>query len=217
MISVEWREYTEKLNQRPEPLMKALTEEAKKNGVPIMQPEAMSLVEQFIRVKNPPHILEIGTAVGWSAINMANAGAGLSKITTVERDPQMVEQAKKNIMDFQLESLIEVLEGDVLELSNELSSRAPFDMILIDAGKGHYQEYFMRFLPMLKADGIIICDNVYFRGYAIDPEQAPKRLKRLAQKMSHFNEWLMANSDVKTIFVPVGDGLSISTKNNCLR
>lgn len=212
MISVEWREYTQGLNQHDSPSLQELTKKARNNGVPIMQPEAMSLVEQFIRVKRPKHILEIGTAVGWSAIHMAIASGKTARITTVEREPLMVKEANENIVDFQLGQMIEIVEGNVLERVEELKKRAPYDLILIDAGKGHYQEYFTQFLPMLSADGVIICDNVYFRGYAIDPEQAPKRLKRLAVKMQDFNQWLSIHPDFDTVFVPVGDGLSISTR-----
>jgi predicted O-methyltransferase YrrM len=212
VVSEEWREYTQRLNGKQTQQMQALTQKAINERVPIMQPEAMSLVEQVIRIKKPKNILEIGTAVGWSAIHMAGASGHKAKITTVEREPKMIEAAKKNLKDFQLEQLIEVVEGHVLELDDELKNRGLYDMILIDAGKGHYQEYFTRFLPMLSSDGIIICDNVYFRGYSIDPSLAPKRLKRLAQKMNDFNQWLSNHPNFDTVFVPVGDGLSISTR-----
>ena len=214
MDSVEWRDYTIRLNDKRSEAMRALTENARNNKVPIMQPEAMALVEQIIRVKAPWHILEIGTAVGWSAINMAIAGGNKVKITTVEREPQMIEAAKKNIRDFHLEEQIEVLHGDVLEIGSILDERAPFDMILIDAGKGHYQEYFTRFKSLLSSHGMVICDNVYFRGYVFQPDEAPKRLKRLAQKMNDFNQWLAQHDDFETVFVPVGDGLSISIMND---
>ncbi|MGV3488276.1 MAG: O-methyltransferase [Tuberibacillus sp.] len=211
---VEWRDYTNRLNCKESEDMRELTEQARSSGIPIMQSEAMALVEQIIRVKGTRRILEIGTAIGWSAINMARAGGRQTMISTVEREPKMVEAAKKNIRHFQLEEQIEVLHGDVLEIAPIVDKRAPFDMIFIDAGKGHYKEYFSRFMTLLSPNGMIICDNVYFRGFVMDPEEAPKRLKRLAKKMHEFNQWLSECKEFETVFVPIGDGLSISIRKN---
>lgn len=214
MVSVDWREYANRLNDRESEAVRTLTLHATANRIPIMRLEAMALVEQFLRLKQPKRILEIGTAIGWSALKMALAAGPESRITTVERDPQMVEEALKNIRSFGLESQIDVLSGDVLTMHDALSERAPYDFILIDAGKAHYQAYFTLVAPLIEATGVIICDNVFLRGFVLEPDEAPKRWRKLSHKMHDFNRWLSQNEAFDTIFVPIGDGLSVSIRKN---
>lgn len=199
--------------REPHPKLDAIGKAARERGVPIMQPETMSAVEQVIRLRKPKKILEIGTAVGYSAINMVLAANRGTHVVTLERDSEMVKEAERNIADLGLEELITVLERDALDDPSELSDFDSFDLIFIDAGKGHYKTFFNHYLNFLSADGVIVCDNILFRGYVVDPELAPKRLRKMTIRMREFNLWLDHHPDFTTVFLPVGDGLSISIKN----
>ena len=135
-----------------------LEEFAKENGVPIAQKETIKFLEFMVSMKKPIRILELGTAIGYSAIKMYKAAGTSPYITTVERSEQMIKLAKENIKSFNLESKIEIKEGDCLEILESLDE--PYDLIFMDAGKGHYNHFLPHCLRLLKEDGIIIADNV---------------------------------------------------------
>ncbi|WEG14099.1 O-methyltransferase [Pullulanibacillus sp. KACC 23026] len=204
--------YLNAFRKEPLPFMESLSLEAREAGVPIMQPETMSAVEQFIRLHKPGTILEIGTAVGYSAINMFLSSNGSAHVYTIERDESMVQKARHNIEALDLQSHITVIEGDALSPPPEIEKYGPFDLLFIDAGKGHYRTFFDAYTPFLSANGIVIHDNVLLRGYVLDPDQAPKRFKAMARKMHAFNIWLQDHPDFHTVLLPIGDGLSLSIK-----
>lgn len=204
--------YLTDLRKEPNAYLEQLSNDARLRGVPIMQPETMATVEQLIRLYQPRSILEIGTAVGYSAINMVLASDNRAHVTTIERESKMVEEATQHIQALSLASLITVIERDALDSPETLLRSEPFDLIFIDAGKGHYQTFFDLYTPFLSKRGVVIHDNVLLRGYVLDPEKAPKRFKKMAQKMRAFNEWLNNHPDYQTVLLPIGDGLSISIK-----
>jgi predicted O-methyltransferase YrrM len=125
----------------------------------------------------------------------------------------MVKEARHNIQLLGLEDQVTILERDALVNPMDLASYGPFDFLFIDAGKGHYTTFFESYTPYLESKGLVVCDNVLFRGFVTAPEAAPKRLQKMAEKMHAFNQWLHAHPDYKTVLLPVGDGLSISIKN----
>lgn len=205
--------YLAQFRKEPNEKLMKISEEARERRIPIMQPETMSSVEQLIRLKKPKKILELGSAVGYSAINMALAGGVAAKVVSLERDPAMVQEARRNIHLLGLDDQVTILERDALENPSDLASYGPFDFLFIDAGKGHYTTFFESYTPYLESKGLVVCDNVLFRGFVTAPESAPKRLQKMAEKMHAFNEWLHAHPDYQTVLLPVGDGLSVSIKN----
>lgn len=205
--------YLEKLlKQRPAEIMK-LEAYAEEHGVPIMEPTGIEVLLQLLSLKNPKKILEIGTAIGYSAIRMALA-LPEAEIFTIERDEDRYREALKNIRSFQLENRIHVFFGDALSESDAVQSMAPYDALFIDAAKGQYQKFFSIYEKMLADDGIIFTDNVLFKGLvASDYNQIEnKRIKKLVSKIDHYNHWLMEHPDYHTAIMPVGDGLAVSKK-----
>lgn len=155
-------EYIRNLIPESKGTLKELEEFAKENGVPIAQKETIKFLEFMVNMKKPLRILELGTAIGYSAIIMHEAAGTNPHITTIERSEEMIALAKQNIKNFNLEEKIIIEEGDCLEILEKLQE--PYDLIFMDAGKGHYNHFLPHCLRLLKEDGIIIADNVLFRG-----------------------------------------------------
>ncbi|MEI3605788.1 O-methyltransferase [Pseudogracilibacillus sp. SE30717A] len=190
-----------------------LEEFAQTHRVPIMEPISMNFLTQLVRIKKPKSILEIGTAIGYSALRMHQAYP-LTKITTIEKNHEMYEYASKHIFEQQKSEHIQLILGDALEAINDLGSQGKmFDFIFIDAAKGQYKNFFELVQPLLRDEGIIVCDNVLFKGYVANENKADNiRLKKMANKIRSFNEWLLNQKDYHTSIIPIGDGISISTK-----
>ena len=147
-------EYIRGLIPQREGILKELEEFAKENKVPIVQKETGKFLEFMVNMKKPMRILELGTAIGFSSILMYEASNTNPDIITIERDSKMIEYAKENIKKFDLQDKIKIEEGDCLEVLEKLQE--PFDLIFMDAGKGHYNHFLPHCLRLLNEDGIII-------------------------------------------------------------
>ncbi|WP_067727327.1 O-methyltransferase [Oceanobacillus damuensis] len=186
--------------------------QAKNENVPIMDRVGINFVMQLTRTSKPEKILEIGTAIGYSALRMVEACPDCS-IVTIEKDAERYKQAILNISIQNKQDQIKVILGDALDKLMELSAQKhKFDLIFIDAAKGQYQRFFDLAEPMLNKNGMIITDNVLFRGYVADPEAVPKRYKKMVEKIRNYNTMLMNHPNYKTSIVPVGDGVAVSLK-----
>ncbi len=189
-----------------------LESEAKTDRVPIMDRAGMNFVAQLVRLTCPKQILEVGTAIGYSALRMQAASSN-SYIITIEKDEQRYLQAVKNIKSLNKQQQINVIQGDALDKLPELASQGKrFDMIFIDAAKGQYERFFELANPMLNPNGVIISDNVLFRGYVANPVDVPKRYQKMVEKIRNYNEMLMNHPDFKTTILPIGDGVAVSYK-----
>jgi predicted O-methyltransferase YrrM len=185
---------------------------ASRHHVPIMEPLGIELLMQMIRLQKPKRILEIGTAIGYSAIRMAEAFPECN-IVTIERDEDRYEEAIKNIEKVGLQDRIEVIKGDALEVFDTLKEKAPFDLLFIDAAKGQYEKFFTMYVKLLTTEGVIISDNVLFKGLvAKEVTTDNKRLQKIADKIRTYNDWLINQEDYHTTIVPVGDGIAITVK-----
>ncbi|MCA0982661.1 O-methyltransferase [Halobacillus yeomjeoni] len=203
--------YLDSLRPETSEKVKEMEVYAKEYNVPIMEPLGIDFLMQLVRMHSPKKILEIGAAIGYSAIRMAEADSD-SQIVTVERDSARYEEACKNIGEFQLEQRVKILHGDALELREKIAEDGPYDMLFIDAAKGKYEEFFNLYAPLLTEKGAIISDNVLFKGYVADDEHATKRMAKIAGKIRTFNEWLANHPDYHTTIVPIGDGIAITVK-----
>lgn len=191
--------------------IKVLEEQAKIDHVPIMDRVSMHFVTQIIQIKKPNTILEVGTAIGYSALRMLDANPN-SQIVTIEKDEVRYKQAIQNIKQLNREENIDVIFGDALEKLYELMEKKyKFDLIFIDAAKGQYQRFFELSLPLLNSNGLIITDNVLFRGFVANPEATPKRYEKMVKKIIKYNEFLMSHPDFNTSIVPIGDGVALSS------
>ncbi len=211
MIDPKQETYLNKTLDEPSEHIQQLQQYAEAHHVPIMEPLGMEFLEQIIRLKQPERILEIGAAIGYSAIRMAQSFPQ-SEIVTVEREEKRYHEAVKNIKDAGLENRITVLLGDALENADTLQSYGPYDVLFIDAAKGQYQRFFELFTPSLTKDGVIISDNVLFKGYVAENPNDGSNKAKIARKIEAYNEWLIQHPEYKTTIVPIGDGVAISTK-----
>lgn len=192
--------------------MSQLEKIATKENVPIMDPLGMDFVRQLIRLKNPKKILEIGTAIGYSSLMMADAWPE-AEIVTIERDPERYKQAVKNMERLDKKNQIEVILGDALEAAEVAADQGPYDLIFIDAAKGQYKRFFEIYTAFLKEEGIVITDNVLFKGLVSGENRtASKRLSNIAAKVRDFNDWLIGQEDYHTTIIPIGDGIAVSVR-----
>ncbi|MBT2636419.1 MULTISPECIES: O-methyltransferase [unclassified Bacillus (in: firmicutes)] len=211
MLSQELQSYIDTLIQPRNGLLLEMEEYADQNGVPIMEPAGIETMLQLLRIQQPKAILEVGTAIGYSALRMSFA-LPQTKIVTLERDEERFKLAVDYIKRADRQQQIIQISGDALELVEEVAGYAPFDAIFIDAAKGQYKRFFEMYSGYLKPGGMIITDNVLFKGLVYNQEADSRRLRSLVKKIDEFNRWLAANQEYDTVILPIGDGIAISKK-----
>lgn len=193
-------------------IIKELEEFAEENGVPIVQKEAARLLEFMVTVKKPKKILELGTAIGYSSILMELAAGNNVEITTIERDDKMVEYATENIKKAGFEDKITILHGECLDILETLDDE--YDLIFMDAGKGHYSHFLPHCLRMLAKDGMIIADNVLFRGMVACKDLMIKRKITIVKRMKNYMETISQDENLLTTVLPMGDGIALTVRRN---
>lgn len=180
---------------------------AKEYKIPIMQKEGITFLTEFIKKNNIKKILEIGTAIGYSAIKMALVDENI-KIISIERDENRYQEAVKNIKKFNLENRIELINKDAFDI--ELEEK--FDLIFIDAAKAQNIKFFQKFEKNLNNNMYIITDNINFHGLVNSNQPLKKNLRQLVKKIENYIEFLKNNNHYQTKFYDIGDGISISVK-----
>ena len=187
-----------------------LEEYAKINNIPIMQKDGIEFLCKFIKENNIKNILEIGAAIGYSAIKMAQLSSDI-KVTTIERDYDRYKEAVKNINSFNLSNRINIINKDAFDI--ELNGK--FDLIFIDAAKSQYIKFFEKFENNLNVNGVFVTDNLLFHGLVLDDSKTNNRnTKQLVRKIRKYIEYLKENKKYHTTFYEIGDGISISKKIN---
>lgn len=190
--------------------IETLKEYAEDNNIPIMQDEGIDFLIDFILKNDIKSILEIGSAIGYSSIMMANANPKL-KITTIERDQDRYLEAVKNVKNCGLEDRITLVFNDALDANID----DKFDLIFIDAAKGQNIKFFEKYEFNLNDGGYIITDNMNFHGLVDkDPEEIESRnVRQLVRKIKEYKEYLSTRDDFTTEIIDVGDGICIATRN----
>ena len=186
-----------------------LEEYARDFHVPIMLKDGIEYLLEYIKNNNIKNILEIGTAIGYSSIRMAQVNNDI-KVTTIERDSNMYNEALKNIKSFNLDNRINVIYKDALDV--ELTDK--YDLIFIDAAKSQYIKFFNKFKHNLNDNGVIITDNLSFHGLVKDSSNCSRNTKQLVNKIKKYIEFLKDNKEYETEFISIGDGISITKKVN---
>jgi predicted O-methyltransferase YrrM len=182
---------------------------ANENDVPIMQEQGMFFLMQLIKAKRPQKILEIGTAIGYSSIQMAIHSTAL--IDTIEKNSEMVRQALQNIVKLGLTDRITCYFQDALEM-DVTQLRGEYDVIFIDAAKAQYEKFFVKYEPLLKLDGIIVSDNLLFHGLVVGDHEVSKNTKSLITKIKKYTQWLKNHPNFDTTFYEIGDGIAVSER-----
>ncbi|MCI9233006.1 MAG: O-methyltransferase [Bacilli bacterium] len=181
---------------------------AKENNVPIMLSDGISFLENYIREHHVKKILELGTAIGYSAIRMALISKDI-QVITIERDNERYQKAIENIKKTNLENQICVFNQDIMDFE----TKEEFDLIFIDAAKSQYIKFFEKFSPNLVKGGTIISDNLNFHGYTKQETRIEsKNLRQMVGKIRNYIEFLKENKKFETIFLELGDGIGISVK-----
>lgn len=196
--------------EETEQKIKEMKKYAQENNVPIIQDASMNFIEEYIKNNNIKKILEIGTAIAYSAIMMALVNDEI-KIITIERDETRYLEAVKNIKKFNLENRITLIFND----ANKVELKEKVDMIFVDAAKSQNKNFFTKFEQNLKDHGTIITDNIEFHGLVKKNEEEIKsrNVRGIVRKIKDYIEFLKKNKDYNTIFYELGDGLAVSIRN----
>ena len=188
-------------------MLKKIEKYARKYNVPIMEKEGINFLTNFIKENNISNILEIGTAIGYSAIKMALVDENI-KIISIERDIERYNEAVKNVKKFNLEQRIKVINDDAFNV--DLNDK--FDLIFIDAAKAQSTKFFLKFENNLQDNKFIVTDNLKFHGLVNSDEKLSKNLRQLTKKIKDYISFLKNNENYETVFYDIGDGISISKK-----
>lgn len=181
------------------------------HNVPIIEKDSIALIMKYIKTNKIKNILEIGSAIGYSAILMASVDKDVT-VTTIERDETRYMECLKNVKKCGFEQKINVVFQDALEVN---LSNVSYDMIFIDAAKAQSIKFFEKFKYFLKDNGVIITDNLKFHGnVGKSAEIESKNLRALVSKIEDYIEFLKENKEFDTKFYDVGDGLAVSVKKN---
>ena len=175
--------------------------------IPIIMDETLEVIAEYLKESKPKKILEIGTAVGYSAICFSQYLAENGKIDTIERDEERIIEAKKNIKEMKLEDVINIYEGDAVEILPTLNEQ--YDMVFIDAAKGKYPFFLAQALRLLNDDGIIFADNILYKGYVMSDYNKHKQRTAVRNLREYIKE-VTENENLETEILEVGDGLAIS-------
>jgi len=178
---------------------------AQENHVPILERETEEFIKFLISITKPKKILELGTAIGYSSIAFAKFSKNIKRIDSVELREDMVEIAKKNIEDESLSDIIYVYNSDAYEFLQDLEEK--YDMIFIDAAKGQYEKYFTSALKNLNEKGIVICDNVLFKGMVAEDDLVVRRKKTIVKRLRTFLSDISNDDKFISSIVPIGDGV----------
>lgn len=189
-------------------MLEEIEKYAHENNVPIMVKDGINYITDYIEKNNVINILEIGTAIGYSAIKMALVNDNIH-IVTIERDVERYTEAIKNINKFNLNNRIEVLLVDALEVD----IKGAYDLIFIDAAKSQYIKFFNKFSSLLSENGTIITDNLDFHGYRQDLSSIKSRnLRQMMRKLNNYIDFLKENKEFNTEFISIGDGLGVTKR-----
>ncbi|MCU5746428.1 O-methyltransferase [Staphylococcus sp. SQ8-PEA] len=209
------QDYILKLMENNNITIEELRSYAEKHHVPIVDKISLETIKQLIRIHQPKSILEIGTAIGYSAMQFASLSSKIH-VTTIERDKDMLQAAKNNIKYYGYEHQITLIDGDAREQFDRLKNYN-FDMLFIDAAKAQTRKFFELYTPLLGENGLVVTDNILYHGHVANIENVQSRnLRRMVKKIQDYNKWLMNNNNFNTHFLNIDDGLAISIKKEQL-
>ncbi len=185
---------------------------AEENSVPIVEPETARFLSVMCRAAKPEKILEVGCAIGYSAILMAKATDDKCKIATLECNEEMVHIARENIKNAGYSEKISVIEADAKDYLSYIDDDEVFDIIFLDGPKAHYIYMLDECVRLLKKGGMIISDNVLYKGMTADDNHVVRRKITIVKRLRRYIDMLMEHPELETSLLPLGDGVTISVK-----
>lgn len=194
--------------------LEEIRKEALSEAVPILREETAALLRVCLKTKNKPKILELGTAVGYSALVMMDALEGEGEIVTVENFPPRIEKAKKNFGASPYQDKITLLEGDGSRILEELlEKQEQFSFVFLDAAKAQYPLWFPSILKLLSPGGILFCDNILQGELLLESRfYLDRRQRTIHKRMREFLRLLQREQSLESSILPIGDGVSLSIK-----
>lgn len=190
--------------------LEKIKQKALEDKIPIIMDDTLEVIDGLLTEKKPQKILEIGTAVGYSAICFSEYLQDGGMIDTIEREEDRVEQARENIKRVGVEDKINILFGDAVEILPTLENE--YDVVFIDAAKGKYPFFLKEALRMLNREGMIIADNVLYKGYVMSDYNKHKQ-RTAVRNLREFLQELKDNEELEVEILEVGDGLAVAKKN----
>lgn len=191
--------------------LEKIKQKALEEHIPIIMDDTLEVVDRILKEVQPKRILEIGTAVGYSAMCFSEYLQGDGKIDTIERDEERIAEAKVNIKNVGVEDKINIYEGDAVEILPTLNEK--YDVVFIDAAKGKYPFFLNQALRMIRQGGVIIADNVLYKGYVMSDYNKHKQRTAVRNLREYIAE-ITNNDKLETKILEVGDGLAISKVTN---
>lgn len=203
--------YINSLDQGNGAFLDQLEQEAKRDLVPIIRREMQSFLKVLLQIKRPKRILEVGTAVGFSALLMCDNTPDDTTVTTIEKYEKRIPIAKANFKKAGMEHRIIFLEGDAMDILKEL--KGTYDFIFMDAAKGQYIHFMPEIMRLLEKDGILVSDNVLQEGDIIESHFAVERRNRtIYKRMREYLYELKHDERLLTSIIPIGDGAAVSIR-----
>ena len=204
-------DYILSLDKDSSPLVRTIEQEAIRDYVPIIRKESQSLLRVLLKIKKPGQVLEVGTAIGFSAILMGECLHEDSHLTTIEKYEKRIPVAKENFKRAGMENKITLLEGDAVEVLKGLEG--PYDFIFMDAAKGQYIHFLPEVLRLLAPGGILVSDNVLQDGDVVESRYAVIRRNRTIHSRMRDYLWTLKHMEgLETMVLPIGDGMTVSVK-----
>ena len=195
------------LNKMNLDFLNEIKQNALERHIPIIMDDTLAVIANILEKDKPTKILEIGTAVGYSAICFSKYLEENGKIDTIERDEKRIAEANENIKNMDLENVIHIYEGDAVEILPTLNEK--YDMVFIDAAKGKYPFFLKEALRLLNNNGIIFADNILYKGYVMSDYNKHKQRTAVRNLREYIKE-VTENPNIETEILEVGDGLAIS-------
>ena len=187
--------------------LEKIKQKALEDQIPIIMDDTLAVMEKYLIEMKPERILEIGTAIGYSAMCFTKFLAEKGCIDTIEREEERVKEAKENIKKVGVEDKIRIYEGDAVEILPTLHEK--YEAVFIDAAKGKYPFFLKESLRMIKPNGIIFADNILYKGYVMSDYNKHKQRTAVRNLREYLKE-VSENPNLETEILEVGDGLAVS-------
>lgn len=206
--------FLERYRQQPPAYIRELEKQAQAAEVPIIRRGTRDMLRYLLRTKKPERVLEVGTAIGYSVLFMKECLPETSSITTIEKVEMRLVEARKNLAKYDSDGRITLVEGDAIDvLKNLVDKGEHFSFIFMDAAKGQYLNFLPDILDLLEPEGILVSDNIFHEGDVMESRYGVTRRDRTIHgRMREYLKVITEHPQLETICLPMGDGMTISTK-----
>lgn len=206
--------FLERYRQQPPAYIRELEKQAQAAEVPIIRRGTRDMLRYLLRTKKPERVLEVGTAIGYSVLFMKECLPETSSITTIEKVEMRLVEARKNLAKYDSDGRITLVEGDAIDvLKNLVDKGEHFSFIFMDAAKGQYLNFLPNILELLEPEGILVSDNIFHEGDVMESRYGVTRRDRTIHgRMREYLKVITEHPQLETICLPMGDGMTISTK-----